>query len=201
MDAHAKAVGGSKRGVFDTTADGSYVEKEEEEQSLIMSTADGGQLREMDFPSGKCQQSTWVSLDDGEELKQSGVSHIRVIHREQDDGRNTVALGKTWRVRRGHYGSTKRRRTEGHAAFREAAHVAEPVCPNEPTEEHGMWDGGGLHATDDDEKMDEDKEETDTEEIRDEEQEEEHQKARAIASPDLPSRREVEDDNLTHLPY
>ena len=134
-------------------------------------------------------------------MKQSGVSHIRVIHREQDDGRNTVALGKRWRVRRGHDGSTTRRRTEGHTAFREAAHVAEPVCPNEPTEEHGMWDGGGLHATDDDEKMDEDKEETDTEEIRDEEQEEEHQKARAIASPDLPSRREVEDDNLTHLPF
>ena len=53
---------------------------------------------------------------------------------------------------------------------------------------------------DDDEKMDEDKEETDNEEIGAEEQEEEHQKARAIASPDLPSRREVEDHNLTHIP-
>ena len=39
---------GSKRGVFDTTADGSYVEKEEE-QTLIMSTADGGQLRKWTF--------------------------------------------------------------------------------------------------------------------------------------------------------
>ena len=145
----------------------------------------------MDFPSGKCQQSTWVSLDDGEEWKQSGVSHIRVRHREQDDERNAVAPGKRWRVRRGHDGSTARKRTEGHTAFREAGHVAEPGCPNEPTEEHGMWDGGRA-ARDG---------ETDTEEIRDEEQEEGHQKARAIASPDLPSRREVEDDNLTHLPF
>ena len=45
--------------------------------------------------------------------------------------------------------------------------------------------------------MDEDKEETDNEEIRDEEQE--HQKARAITSPILPSRREVEDHKLTHI--
>ena len=127
----------------------------------------------MDFPSEKCQRSTWVSLDDGEEWKQSGVSRIKVRHREQDDERNTVAPGKRWRVRRGHDGSTARKRTEGHTAFWEAEHVAEPVCVNEPTEEHGMWDGGGLHATDDDEKVDEDKEETDTEEIRDEEQEEE----------------------------
>ena len=43
-------------------------------------------------------------------------------------------------------------------------------------------------------------EETDTGEIRDEEQEEEHQKARAMASLDLLSRREVEDDNLTNIP-
>ena len=39
---------GSKRGVFHTTAAGSYVEKEEE-QTLIMSTADGGQLRKFTF--------------------------------------------------------------------------------------------------------------------------------------------------------
>ena len=37
--------------------------------------------------------------------------------------------------------------------------------------------------------------------MRDEEQEEEHQKARAIASPEVPSRREVEDHNLTHIPF
>ena len=40
----------------------------------------------------------------------------------------------------------------------------------------------------DDEKMDEDMRETGNEEDEDEEQEEEHQKARAIASLDLPSR-------------
>ena len=28
-----------------------------------------------------------------------------------------------------------------------------------------------------------------------------HQKARAMTSPDVPSRREVEDDNLTHIPF
>ena len=49
----------------------------------------------------------------------------------------------------------------------------------------------GLHAMDDDEKMDEDKENGD----------EEHQKARAMASPDLPSRCEVEDHNLTHISF
>ena len=54
---------------------------------------------------------------------------------------------------------------------------------------------------DDDEKMDKDKEETDNDEMGDEEQEEEHQKARAVASPDLPSRREAEDHNLTHIPF
>ena len=64
-----------------------------------------------------------------------------------------------------------------------------------------MWDGGRQHAMDDDEKMDEDKEETDNEEIGDAEQEEEHQEARAMASPNIPSRREVEDHNLTHIPF
>ena len=54
--------------------------------------------------------------------------------------------------------------------------------------------GGG-----DVEKMDEDKEETDNEEIGDEEQEEKHQKARAIASPELPSRRELENHNLNNI--
>ena len=43
--------------------------------------------------------------------------------------------------------------------------------------------------------------ETDNEEIGDEEQEEQHQKARAMASLDLPSRREVEDHNLTPVPF
>ena len=64
-----------------------------------------------------------------------------------------------------------------------------------------MWDRGGLHAIDDDEKMGEDKEETDNEDVGVEEQEEEHQKARAIAGPDLPSRREVEYHILTHIPF
>ena len=59
-------------------------------------------------------------------------------------------------------------------------HVAGPVCPNELTEEQRMWDNGGLHAMEDDEKMDEDKEQTDNEDLRDEEQEV-HQKARAMA--------------------
>ena len=47
----------------------------------------------------------------------------------------------------------------------------------------------------DDEKMEEDKEETGNELTGAKELEEEHQKARAIASP------EVEDHNLTHLPF
>ena len=37
--------------------------------------------------------------------------------------------------------------------------------------------------------------------MKDEEQEEEHQKARAIDTRDLPSRREVEDHNWTHIPF
>ena len=54
---------------------------------------------------------------------------------------------------------------------------------------------------DDDGKVGEDTEETDNEEIGDQEQEEEHQKARATASADISSRREVEDHNLTHIPF
>ena len=64
-----------------------------------------------------------------------------------------------------------------------------------------MWATGGLHAIDGDEKMDEYKEDADTEESGDEEQEEEeHRNSRAMASPASPSRREVEDHNLTHVP-
>ena len=59
-----------------------------------------------------------------------------------------------------------------------------------------------LRAMDVDEKMDEDKRKgARREEDEDEEQEEEHQKARAIASLELPNRREVEDHNLTHVPF
>ena len=64
-----------------------------------------------------------------------------------------------------------------------------------------MWDRGELHAMDDYEKVGEDTEETDNEEIGDKQQEEEHQKARATASSDLSSRREVEDQNLTVIPF
>ena len=60
-----------------------------------------------------------------------------------------------------------------------------------------MWDRDGLHAMNDEEKMDENR----NEEIGDEEQEEEHQKARAIAIPDIPIRREVEDHNMTCFPF
>ena len=38
-------------------------------------------------------------------------------------------------------------------------------------------------------------------ESRSEDQNEEHQQARALASPDLSSRREVEDHSLTHVPF
>ena len=50
-------------------------------------------------------------------------------------------------------------------------------------------------------KMDEDKHEDRNVDIRDEEREEEHQKARAMASPDLPSTRAVQYHNLTHIPF
>ena len=108
------------------------------------------------------------------------------------------------RVRREHDGGTARKRTEkqtrdGVYVVHMMVHVAALVSPSEPTEEQGMWDRGGLHPMDEDEKMDEDKEEIDSEETVAEDQEEEHQKARAIASPTLPCRREVEDHNLTHI--
>ena len=77
----------------------------------------------------------------------------------------------------------------------------ELVCPNESPKDNAMWDRVKLHAMEDDGKMDEDKREPGDEEDADEEQEEEHQKARAIASPDFPSRREVEEHNLTHIPF
>ena len=63
-----------------------------------------------------------------------------------------------------------------------------------------MWDRGELHVMGDTERIDEDSEGTDNEDIGDEEQEE-HQKARAVASLDPPSRREVEDHNVTHIPF
>ena len=53
----------------------------------------------------------------------------------------------------------------------------------------------------DGEKMAEDREESRNEEIGDEDQDEEHQKARARATSDLPSRREVEEHNSTHIPF
>ena len=69
----------------------------------------------------------------------------------------------------------------------------------ETNREQGLlWDGAELQAMDDYEKMDEDKEET---EIGSEVQEEEHQKERAIAGLNFPSRREVEDHNVIHSPF
>ena len=47
-----------------------------------------------------------------------------------------------------------------------------------------MWDRGGLHPMEDEENMDEDKRDQNNEEDEAEE-EEEHQKARAMACPDL----------------
>ena len=41
--------------------------------------------------------------------------------------------------------------------FGEAGLVAGSVSPTDSTEEQGMWDRGGLHAMEDDEKMDKDK--------------------------------------------
>ena len=67
---------------------------------------------ESDVPGGKRQQSTGVSLEDGEEWKQSGVRYVRVTHREQDYERHTVAPRKRWSARCGHDGSTARKRTE-----------------------------------------------------------------------------------------
>ena len=52
------------------------------------------QLRKVTFPSGKRQQGTRVSLEDGEEWKQSGVRHVRVVHREQDDERHACGSKK-----------------------------------------------------------------------------------------------------------
>ena len=59
-------------------------------------------IAESDFPSGKRQQGTWVSLEDGEERKPSGVRHVRVTRREQDEERHTVAPRNRWSVRCGH---------------------------------------------------------------------------------------------------
>ena len=115
-------------------------------------------IEERDVPSGKRQQWFWVSLEDGVEWSQSGVRHIRVIPRQQLDERRTVAPGKRWRVCCGHDGGAARKRTEGQTAFWEVRHAAGLVSPSEPTEKHGVWDRGGLHAMDDAEKMDEDKE-------------------------------------------
>ena len=81
-------------------------------------------------------------------------------------------------------GGTARKRTE----------EVKLASPNEPRREHGE----GLH---DEVKIDEDNEENRIEEIADEEQDEEHQKARPLASPDIPFRRKTEDDNLTHFPF
>ena len=55
----------------------------------------------------------------------------------------------------GRDGSTDR--TEGRPLFGRRDMWQSLSSPNDPTGEHGMWDRGGLHAMDDDEKMDEDK--------------------------------------------
>ena len=111
-----------------------------------------------------------------------------------------MAPRKRWSDCRGHDGGTARKRTEEQTAFWEAGHVAGAASPSETTEEHGMWDRGGLHAVDNDKKVDEEKEENRSDRIEHEEQEEKQQMARAFASPDIPSRRVVEEHNLTHIP-
>ena len=152
---------GSKRGVFYTTADGCTVENEGE-KTLIMSAADGAQLRRVTFHAAnvnKALGSVSKMVRNGNRVVfDTSGSYIE----KQDDERHAVAPGKRWRVRCGHDG-TARKRTEGQTAFWEAEHVAGLVSPNETTEEHGMCHGWRLHAMDDDEKMDEDKEETDNE--------------------------------------
>ena len=64
-----------------------------------------------------------------------------------------------------------------------------------------MRDKGELRAVGDGEKMYEDDKETSNEEDEAEEQEEGHQRSRTVASPELSSRRDVEDRSLTHIPF
>ena len=52
---------------------------------------------EGDISGGTRQQGTRVSVKDGEELSQSGVPHVKVVHREQEDERFVVA---PWVTRR-----------------------------------------------------------------------------------------------------
>ena len=194
---------GSKRGVFYMTADGSTVENERENADHV--NRRWCTIEEIAIPSeaanvNKAHGSVSKMVRNGNRV----VFHTSgsYIENENKMTKNILWLQeRRWRVRCGHDGSTPRKRTEEQTAFLGGRHVAGLVCPNEPTGEHGMWDRGELHATDDDEKMDEDKEETDNEEVGVEEQVEEHQKTRAMASPDLPSGREVEDHNLTHIPF
>ena len=98
---------GSKRGVFNTTADGSTVEHEGE-TTLIMPAANGAQMRKVTFSSGKRQQRHFGSVS---KMVRNGnrVRHVRVTHREQDDERHAVAPGKRRRVRCGHDCSTARK--------------------------------------------------------------------------------------------
>ena len=90
---------------------------------------------------------------------------------------------------------------EEFSVFWEAGHIAGLVSVQMTEQRYMKCGTGELRAMEDDEKVDEDKREPGNGEDDDEEQEEEHQKARAIAGPDLPSRRDVEDHNLTHIPF
>ena len=130
---------GSKRGVFYTTADGSCVENEGE-KTLIMSTVDGGQMRKWTFQVrnvNKARGSVSMIVRNGNRV---------VFHTSGSYTENKMMKEILWlRERDGVYVvdmMAARKRTEGHTAFREGWQEAEPVCPNEPTEEHGMWDGG-----------------------------------------------------------
>ena len=150
--------GGSKRGIFCTTAGGSTVEQKGE-KTLLMTTSVANVSKALASVSKVVRNGNRVVFDT------SGIE-------------NKTAKDILWYVV-----------DMVEAAIWNAVHITGPVSPNETTEEQGMWDKGKrwLHAMVDDEKIDEGKGET---EIGDEE--EGHQKARTIASSDIPSRRQVD---------
>ena len=165
---------GSKHGVFYTTADGSTVEKRRRERTLLLSTSDGAQLRRVTFQVANVNKahgsvSKMVRSGNGVVFDASG-SDIE----NKMTNRCAMAPRMRWSIRRGHGGSTARKRTEGQTAIWEPEHVEGPVSPTERTEEHGIWDRG--RAARDGRFMrrwTEDKEENTHEEIGNEEQEEE----------------------------
>ena len=120
--------------LFYTTADGSIV-KNEGEKTLLTSTSDGAQLRKVTFQVANVNKA--LVFDTSGSYIENRMTNDILWLRERD-GVYVVDMMV----------APPGRDQKGKPLFWEAANVAGPVSPNEPTKEDGMWDRGRWGARD-----------------------------------------------------